>query len=75
MYASPASLLRLPPPKRRVIRGKFAPVGRVRPEVGVWRILVALLERVNCGELRLRPMLGRGCLPAEKCLNFTLYHS
>jgi hypothetical protein len=54
MCASTASLLRLPPPRRRVIRGKFAPAGRGRPEAGVWRILVALLERMNRGELRLR---------------------
>jgi hypothetical protein len=28
MYASPVSLLRLPPPRRRVNRGKFAPAQR-----------------------------------------------
>jgi hypothetical protein len=27
MYASPVSLLHLPPPRRRVNRGKFAPAG------------------------------------------------
>jgi hypothetical protein len=27
-YASPASLLRLPPPRRRLTRGKFAPARR-----------------------------------------------
>jgi hypothetical protein len=33
MYASQASLLRLPPPRRRVTRGKFAFAGRGRPLV------------------------------------------
>jgi hypothetical protein len=31
MYASPVSLLRLPPPRRRVNRGKFARVVRGHP--------------------------------------------
>jgi hypothetical protein len=31
MYASPVSLLRLPTPRRRVNRGKFAPAVRGRP--------------------------------------------
>jgi hypothetical protein len=33
MYASPVSLLSLPPPRRLVNRGKFAPAGRGRPLV------------------------------------------
>jgi hypothetical protein len=33
MYASPESLLHLPPPRRRVTRGKFALAGRGRPLV------------------------------------------
>jgi hypothetical protein len=36
MYASPVLLLRLPPPRRRVNQGKFAPVGRGRPEAAVF---------------------------------------
>jgi hypothetical protein len=54
MYVSPGSLLRLPPPRRRVNQGKFSPAGRGRPEVAVWRIFSALLEQVIWGELRLR---------------------
>jgi hypothetical protein len=35
-------------------RGKFAPVGRGRPEAAVWQIFAAPLGRVIWGELRLR---------------------
>jgi hypothetical protein len=56
MYALPVSLLRLPPPRRRVNQGKFAPAGRGRQEVpvAVWWTFAALLEQVIRGELRLR---------------------
>jgi hypothetical protein len=40
MYASPVSLLLLPPPRRRVNRGKFAPAGRGLPLVMLLRPLV-----------------------------------
>jgi hypothetical protein len=45
MYASPASLLRLPPPRRRVNRGKFAlaELGRL-PE----RLLQSVDSRQSC---------------------------
>jgi hypothetical protein len=33
MYASPASLLRLPAPRRRLTWGKFTPAGHGRPPV------------------------------------------
>jgi hypothetical protein len=54
MYASPASLLRLPPHMKRVTLGKFAPAGRGRLEAAVWKIFAALLGRVIRGELRLQ---------------------
>jgi hypothetical protein len=41
MYASPLSLLRLPPPRRRVNRGKFAPAERGRPPELLLRIVDA----------------------------------
>jgi hypothetical protein len=76
MYASPASLLRFPPPRKSVIRGKFAPDGRGRPEAGVWLILVALFEWVNRGELRLRASdAGERIPPRGEMPDFTLYHS
>jgi hypothetical protein len=54
MYALPVSLLRLPPPRRRVNLGKFAPAGRGHPEAAVWWIFAALFGRAIRGELRLQ---------------------
>jgi hypothetical protein len=66
MYASPVSLLRLPPPRRRVNRGKFAPAGRERPEAAVCQIFAALLGQVIWGELRLRASWCRGGDPTPQ---------
>jgi hypothetical protein len=65
-YASPVSLLRLPPPRRRVNRGKFAPAERGRPKAAVWRIFTALLGRVIREELCLRASLCQGGDPAQR---------
>jgi hypothetical protein len=45
MYASPVSLLRLPPPRRWVNRAKFAPVGVFFAQADVY---VAPAERDAC---------------------------
>jgi hypothetical protein len=48
MYASPVSLLGLPPPRRRVNQGKFAPAERGRPPELLLRSGTRLLVR-SCG--------------------------
>jgi hypothetical protein len=71
MYASPASLLCLPPPKRRVTWGKFAPAGWGRPEEAVWQISAALIGRVIRGELRPRASdAGEGIPPHGEMSEF-----